>query len=501
MSNSFRDSLRASSMIGGSQVVTVLATLVKMKVAALVLGPAGVGLVGLYANLISAAGSISAIGIGTTGVRQIVKSEAAGDELATAHTRRAMFWGGLALAASSGLAFWVLSDWIAQDILSDESRSGDVRWLSIGVALTVAAAFQVALLTGLRRIADLARVNVAAGILGAVIGLLGLWVWPSHGVLVLALTPPLLSFLLGRLAIAYIGKPVGPRTQIGSLVTEWRAMALPGIVFMLSGVAALVGQLAVRTMIQRELGTDSLGYFQASWSISVTYLGFVLVAMGTDYFPRLTGIITDRIAAVKLINEQTEVSLLLCAPVILGLLSLSPWLISLLYSADFHPAIEVLRWQLVGDVFKVMSWPLGFILLAKGRGGVFLATEVFGATLFAALVFIGLPRMGLPATGAAFLVGYIVYLPIVWWLGRRWLGFRWTGAVRFQALCLIFAVIVVDLACRKSELLGLALGVPMAALSAALALVRLSSLAGSSGRLNKLATLGEGIKRWTFRKR
>jgi len=69
----------------------------------------------------------------------------------------------------------------------------------------------------------------------------------------------------------------------------------------------------------------------------MTYLGFVLGAMATDYYPRLTAAISDTATATRLVNEQTEVALLLCAPVLLAMLGLAPWVIHLLYSAEFAP--------------------------------------------------------------------------------------------------------------------------------------------------------------------
>ena len=64
----------------------------------------------------------------------------------------------------------------------------------------------------------------------------------------------------------------------------------------------------------RKLGATSLGEFQAAWAISMTYVGYVVTAMATDYFPRLAATVHDREAANRLINEQLEVALLGAGP-------------------------------------------------------------------------------------------------------------------------------------------------------------------------------------------
>ena len=110
----------------------------------------------------------------------------------------------------------------------------------------------------------------------------------------------------------------------------------------------------------------------------MTYIGFVLGAMGTDYFPRLTEAINDQARARKLVNEQTEMALLLAGPVLLAMITLAPWVIHLLYAASFAPATEVLRWQVLGDILKVASWPMGFILLAMGAAAFTLLRNLHG---------------------------------------------------------------------------------------------------------------------------
>ena len=202
-----------------------------------------------------------------------------------------------------------------------------------------------------------------------------------------------------------------------------------GAAFMISGLVTTGGFLVVRSLVQRELGAEELGYFQAAWAIGMTYLGFVLGAMGTDYYPRLSACIGDPAAACRLVNEQTEVALLLTAPPLIAVLALSPWVVRLLYTNEFGPAVDILRWQLLGDLLKVMSWPLGFVMLAAGAGRTFIFSESIALAVYVAGVALGLALVGVVATGIAFLAMYAVLLPIVYWLARRRIGFRWTPSI------------------------------------------------------------------------
>ncbi|MBK6812639.1 MAG: hypothetical protein IPG81_27900 [Sandaracinaceae bacterium] len=98
--SSYREILRSSSIIGVSAVVNVLIGLLRTKVAALVLGPAGIGLIGLLSNLMATAATVAAMGSGVVGTRQIAAAAATNDEVLLAVSRRALVWGTLVLAVA-----------------------------------------------------------------------------------------------------------------------------------------------------------------------------------------------------------------------------------------------------------------------------------------------------------------------------------------------------------------------------------------------------------------
>ena len=437
--SSYGQILRSSSIIGGASVINILISLLRTKVAAVLLGPAGIGLIGLFQNLIATASAVSALGFGNVGTRQIAEASGRQDLDGVAAARRALLWGTLILALVGTGLVWLFRNSLATHVLGDVNRGDDVGWLALGVGLTVAAGSQGALLNGLRRIGDIARVSVWSSVLATVIGIGALWLWGTHGLMVFVLATPLASFLLGHVYVGRLPKIDAPRTPMPEMAKQWRVMVRLGVAFMVSGVVVTAGQLAVRSMVQHQLGAESLGQFQAAWAISMTYIGFVLGAMGTDYYPRLTAAFHDHAAVNRMVNEQTEVALLLAGPVFLAMLALAPWVIQLLYSGDFDQASSILRWQVLGDVLKVASWPMGFIILAAGDGRTFMLTESLTIAVFAGLVWFGLPTIGVQVTGIAFLGMYFVYLPLIYYLARRRTGFVWAAQVRRHFLWLLLA--------------------------------------------------------------
>lgn len=491
-SSSYKTILRASSIIGGASVINIAAGLVKMKVVAVMLGPAGVGLLGLYQNLVQTAGLVSGLGVARSGTRQI----AAAGPAAVDRVRRALFWGALVQALLGAIGFWLASSWIAARLIADPARTSEVAWLSLGVGLTVAGGAQGALLNGLRRVGDIARVQAGSGVLSAALGVILLWIWEANGLIALVLVGPMVSFTLGHVYVSRLDRPAGPPESALVLAREWAATTRLGLAFMVSSLVTMLGFLAARVLVQRELGADGLGQFQAAWAIGMTYLGFVLGAMGTDYYPRLTASIVNPVEATRLVNEQTEVALLLCGPVLVALLGCAPWVFWLLYTPEFGPAVDILRWQILGDILKVMSWPLGFVMLAAGTGKTFILAETLGIAVFVIGVFVGLPLIGVTATGLAFLALYIVYLPLVRWIGGQLIGFRWSRSVRAQAAMLIGSAVAVELAARLSNAAGAATGLGLGMLLAMWSLLQLSAVSEARGRLAPVTRTGERMRAW-----
>ena len=71
---SYRRILKSSSIIGGASVINIVIGLARTKIIAVLLGPAGIGLVSLYTGLMSTATAVASMGIGTMGTRQIAEA-------------------------------------------------------------------------------------------------------------------------------------------------------------------------------------------------------------------------------------------------------------------------------------------------------------------------------------------------------------------------------------------------------------------------------------------
>jgi PST family polysaccharide transporter len=175
----------------------------------------------------------------------------------------------------------------------------------------------------------------------------------------------------------------------------------------------------MRFIINNRFGLEGVGIWSAAFNISGVLTNFVLNAMITDYYPRLSAISKDYEKTKKEVNTQLEIALLLACPALIVTILFAPLGIRLLYSGRFDEAIPVLRWSVYGILGRVVCWPLGVIIPAQGKGKLLIAVESFCQATNLALTYYLSICYGLPGTGIAMAINYIVYFFIISFIAKK----------------------------------------------------------------------------------
>src|SRR5438874_4225473 len=136
---SYRHILRSTVIMGGSSVVSILLGIVRTKVLALLIGPAGIGLAGLYLSTTNLVAAIFGMGIGESAVRSIAASAEMEDRRSISRTastvRRASLLCGIA-----GLSFVLLfSPTLSRWTFGDAGHTSDLALLSLTVVFAAVA--------------------------------------------------------------------------------------------------------------------------------------------------------------------------------------------------------------------------------------------------------------------------------------------------------------------------------------------------------------------------
>lgn len=404
--------VRSTGIIGGSQVVSILVGIARTKIISILLGPSGIGLLGLYQNTMNMIGGVSGLGLGFSGVKVIANATSQND-LETHKTivtikRWALIAGLLGVAIASIFAIY----W-SKLAFGDTDQVLWIAFASLTLLFGALTSGQLAILQGMRKIKEMAKANITGATCGLVASL-PFYLWLGLKGIVPAF---IITAFITMLAAFFFSK--GGKTTVMPKVS-WKESLIRGKDLITLGSTIVVSMLVsnatiylITIFLSSKGGTIEVGYFQAAWTLSTVYLGTVLAAMSTDYFPRLTTLQSDAPAVNKLANEQTEVALLVISPMIVTLIGFMSVALTLFFSSKFLSAIPIIQWLLLGTMLKVLSWPLGFILLAKNKMGTYLFSEISGNLVFLLSIFFGYDLVGFEITGISYLLFYGSYLLIV----------------------------------------------------------------------------------------
>jgi PST family polysaccharide transporter len=200
-------------------------------------------------------------------------------------------------------------------------------------------------------------------------------------------------------------------------------------------------------VITNEFSINAVGLYSAAFTLSGISVNFVLSAMATDYYPRLVSVIHDTEAVKNVVNEQTEVGLLLAFPGLLATLVLAPWIVKIFYTSEFAAASGLLQWFVLGCMCRVISFPLGHLILALGKVRLYFMTETFINLAHATLVAIFIKWIGINGVAIAFLAMNVGYIAIMFIAGRRLIYFSWSAKFRRTALFMIIICIITFVVC------------------------------------------------------
>jgi PST family polysaccharide transporter len=126
-----------------------------------------------------------------------------------------------------------------------------------------------------------------------------------------------------------------------------------------------------------------------------------------------------------LVNEQAAVSLLLAGPGIIATLTFASLVVGLFYSGEFAGAVSILRWICLGMALRIVIWPIGYIILAKGKQQIFFWTEFAWTTVHVALAWICIKYWGAEGAGIAFFASYVFHGVLIYCIVQRLSDFSW----------------------------------------------------------------------------
>lgn len=421
---SYRHILKATSLFGGVQVIQILANLVRGKFIAILLGPTGIGISNLLGSSTTMISNITGLGLNFSAIRDISIAAESNDIDRISTTiivfRRWIWFTGL-MGVLVTLAF---APFLSKLAFGNNEYTWAFLLLSSTLLLTALNLGNITILQGMRRLRDIAKSSV----IGSVVGLFTtIPLYYFYGIKGIVPAIILASISLFFTSTYFVNKLVFKPEKVTykQTLSDGQDMVKLGFLMMISVFLGALVTTLVNAFIRYKGGLSDVGLYQAGLSISNQFIGLVFVAMGTDYFPRLSGISADNIKVREMVNQQGEIVVLIAAPLLIALLVTAPLIIQILLSSAFSPIIVFIRWLSIGMLFKAASYSIGYIAFAKGDKKVFFIVEgVMGNLMTLIFNVVAYNFWGLKGMGVSFLVSFIFYFIAILIITNRLYSFK-----------------------------------------------------------------------------
>ncbi len=404
-------SLVKTSLLNGIAVLVKMVSLFGLnKILAVYVGPSGYALIGQLQNALTIITTLSS-GAVNSGVTKYTA------EYTNDLARQSKVWQSASALAIVGslvvsLLVAVFSDYLATYFLHDSALRGVFLWVAVTLLFFTLNALLLAILNGRKEIGRFVIANIVGSLVSLVVtsvlahayGLYGalISIGISQGVIFFA------TFFVCRRAEWFRPKwLIGPwdRKVMGDLA-KFAAMAIT------TAVCLPIAQVMIRNHLSQEYGVASAGYWEAIWRLSSAYLMIVTMTLSVYYLPRLSEL-TDLRAIFREIRSGYFLILpvaLLCSLLVYCMRDL---IIQLRFTRDFLPMRDLFAWQLIGDVMKIGSWILAFVMLGKAMYKLYIASEIFFAVLFYFMTVWFTQGEGLQGVVKAYAVNYLVYWVVI----------------------------------------------------------------------------------------
>lgn len=406
-----RELLAAVAKTAGGSMATLVMGMAAVKLLAIFAGPAGVGVFSLLRQTQQTAMVLGLL----NGQTALVQGVASREGEARTRYVSTVFWIGVMVTAAMALLFLAAPGPLSRALTGsvDADTASAFRFLAVSVVFGVFYTFGVSVLNGHKMIGRASLVQFV------------------NFFTVAALAYPMIAFAGKRPATTF-ATLLGAGTFVAALLAavflwrqrllalrwpDWseatRAAARHFVTFsftlMISGVVSVAVPLIVRAMVVRGFGFARAGIFDAAWTLSMSYVLIILTSFSAYYLPTLSGL-TDPAERLALIGRVLRLAVILMLPLVTAVIVLKPLVIHLLYSAEFAPALTLIRWMLIGDYFKVLSWVFSYTVLAYADMRTFVFTEVVWGVLTLGAAFVSVRWLhSMEAIAVTFLVLYVAY--------------------------------------------------------------------------------------------
>lgn len=408
--------VKTSVYSGISTIVRIFTSFVINKLIALYIGPGGLAVMGNFQNAVNILSGLSTCSINSGVVKYT--AEYADDPIRT----KSLFSTSTRITAISSAIIGIVSICASSSLANRILHNATYGYLFILLGLTVFLyslhMLVLSILNGKKEIRKFTIINILASLLSLLLTSILIYFKQLEGaILSLVITQSCFFFLsfyfISRASWFSISMFKGKMDK--EVVRNLFRYSAMGITSAVMGPFSL---LLIRNLITRTVSAEGAGYWEGITRISSNYLMLVTTTLSIYYLPKLSETRDHREVRTEIANGYKIIMPVLIISSALIYLCRNQ-IIQILFSHQFQPMESLFLFQMLGDVIKIGSWLLAFLMLAKAMARMFIITEIVFNLTYVLLSFFFVNQYGLIGATYAYAVNYLLYFITCYLLIRK----------------------------------------------------------------------------------
>lgn len=411
--------VKTTVLTGLSTFIKILSVFIINKVVAVYAGPSGLALIGQLQNFVALILSISNGSINNGVVKYTAEYKNQQQMSAKLFSTSIKICFGLSIILASVL--FIFAEDFSKYFLYDNKYILIFKIFSFTLLFYSLNTILLSILNGLGEIKTFIVINIISSIFSLIFTSLLIVSFNIIGALIALVSNQAVIFFV-TLLIVHRQKQLFFKDFLGKFdVLIFKKLSHFSMMAITTAVMTPFVLISIRNKISNDISLEAAGYWQGVWYISDMYLLVITTAIGVYLLPKFSAI-SDKAELKQEIFSAYKVLIPIVFTLALGIFLFKELIIQIVFSEEFIPMRELFLFQLIGDVLKIASWILSYLMLAKAMTKLFIATEIFFSLSFLVFSFLFLEWYGLVGVTYAFALNYFFYLSFLTIKFRRYLN-------------------------------------------------------------------------------
>ncbi|WP_298534995.1 O-antigen translocase [uncultured Algibacter sp.] len=399
-----------------SVIIRLISGFILSKAIAFFLLPQGMALTGNLRSFLLTCQGISSSGVQNGVVKYTAENKNNGKALKQIISTSFFLVLAFTIIVSSFLAFF--SGYFSNLVFATDKYIYAFRILALVIPLYTLNTFILSIINGLGKYKSIILINTIGYIVNVVTVVVLLYFYNLNGAIIAIIIMPSVLILITLFWVREV-KIIVTNISIYSFSKKYlNGLSSFVIMAIFTALTIPIVHVLVKNYIIENIGLKEAGYWEAMLKISQYYLMFVISLFSLYLLPKLSENNTD-LGFKNLVLEFYKTILPFVFVGFVLIYFLRYWIVRITLTQEFLPAQDLFLWQLIGDLFKVLSFVIAYQMQAKRMLLWYLFGELFYASCvyFFSVYFINKFELKGAVIGHA--VSYLCYFILMLYVFRK----------------------------------------------------------------------------------